>query len=60
MLLREIQEIFAVIVFGHGLGDGGEMLGGNPALFEGDFLEAGHLEALSFLDDLDEGRGLGE
>ena len=48
MLFSEIQEIFAVIVFGPGLGDGGEMLGGNPTLFEGNLLEAGHLEALSF------------
>ena len=51
-LFCEVEEIFSVIVFSHGLGDFCELGFGNPTLFEGNLLETSHFEPLTFFDDL--------
>ena len=50
----------SVVVFGHGQGALSELVGGDPAVVVGDLFEAGDLQSLALLDDLDEGGGLGE
>ena len=59
-LLRQPQQILAILVLAHGFGEGAELVGGDPALAEGDGFEAGDLQAGAFLDGLDEDRGFGE
>ena len=59
-LFGQIQKIFSVVVLGHRLGEGGELGLGDPAALVGDFLDTGNFQALTLLDDLDEGGGFGK
>ena len=55
-----MEQKLPVLVLRHGLRDFPEALRGDPAVAEGDALEAGDLEAGALLDDLHEGGGFGE
>ena len=58
MLLRDVQQILAVVVLGHRLSELAELLFGDPAALVGNLLDTGYLQSLTLLDDFDEGRGL--
>ena len=55
-LFGDVQQILAVIVLGHGLGQFSELLLVDPSAFVGDFLDTGHLQTLALLNHFDEGR----
>jgi len=58
--LRELKQVLPVLVLRHRLGNLAQALRGDPAVAEGDALEAGDLEAGALLDDLHEGGGFGK
>ena len=60
IFLGAAEEILAVVVLGHGLGDLNETLLGDPAALVGNLFQTGNLQPLTLLDDLDECRGLRE
>ena len=60
MLFCDAEQIFAVVVFGHWLGETTELVFINPAALVGYLLDTGYLQTLTLLNDLDEGRSLGE
>ena len=58
--VEEFQKVLPVLVPEHRLRKLTELRGRDPAVMVGDALQAGDLEALTFLDDLHEDRGLGQ
>ena len=60
LLLDDLEQVLSVLVLEHRLGQLAHTFFGNPAVAVGDVLEAGHLQALAFLDDLHKGGSLGE
>ena len=60
MTSYQIQKILSVLVLAHWEGDFLELFPGDPAVAEGDFFQAGDLEALALFDHFDIGRGFGE
>ena len=59
-LFRNLQQILPIAVLHHGLGQFDKLLSSNPPFLEGNLLETRHLQALTLLNDLDKGRGLGQ
>ena len=55
LVLNHLQEVLAVLILSHRLGNFAHLVGRNPALFIGDAFEAAHLEARALLDNFDEG-----
>lgn len=51
------SSILAVVVLHHWFGEFFQLLGVDPSLFEGYFLQTSHFKSLSFLNHLDEGAG---
>lgn len=60
LFFRYLDEVLAVLVLDHRLGQLTKPFGCDPAFSVGYFLQTGDLEPLTFLDDLDVGRGLGK
>ena len=52
--IDNFEEVLAVLVFNHGLGEFAHAVFGNPTFAVGDGFEAGDFKALTFLDDFDE------
>ena len=55
-----MEQILAVLVLYHGLGQLAHAFGGDPALAIGNALETGDLETLALFDDFNEGGGFAE
>ena len=59
-LVDHLQQILTILVLQHRLCHLAELVRRDPSLAEGDALQAGHLQALPFLDHLDEGARLAQ
>ena len=60
IIVNYSHQILAVLVLGHGGGEVPELFGGDPAVFVGDFFQAGYLEAGALFQGFYEDGGVGQ
>ena len=58
LVVEHLEQVLAVAVFKHGLGQLVELLGRNPARAEGDLFQTRHFQALALFQGGDELAGL--
>ncbi|HHV40731.1 MAG TPA: hypothetical protein GXX61_05045, partial [Bacteroidales bacterium] len=58
--IQHLEDVLAVGVVAHGVGVGAELVGGTPAVVEGDFFRASDEQPLALLDGFHKVAGLGQ